>query len=224
MIQPGERIACSSADKCTPTGRNWQSHGGYLCIRTGDSDLRVTQSHIEHVIMVYRLEIGAQDLGRAFAGLAKCATWSSSPRKCVEEICKLESFYTRLFRLCPNGVVHQTRLIDALVNIDGWTLANDGVRSFRWNFGIESTPIAAKHLGATIRIGARKLRDLKDSTLSYEIAMHGRSSECKATIDKLIGALCLRNAEATADSSMEIFDKVLAGELSCAIPGEFDVE
>ena len=77
-----------------------------------------------------------------------------------------------------------------------------------------------------IRIGARKLREIKDCTLAYKLAMQGQSPERVAIIGKLLHCLSVRKEEAKPPTvvahpsekaelgtAMELFDKVLHGQL-----------
>ena len=72
-----------------------------------------------------------------------------------------------------------------MFNIDVYE-KDDGDRPWRWNFSGTDSTYAAHVMSVWIRIGARKLREIKDCTLAYKLAMQGQSPECVAIIAKLM--------------------------------------
>ena len=100
---------------------------------TGESDNNVQTAQLEQTLIKIILKMGPQRFISNVAELREVVDWSSSPRHAVEQICKLEVFYTEIFKLYRNGVLPRQRLQDALVNIDSY-VTDDDIRPHRWHF------------------------------------------------------------------------------------------
>ena len=172
-------------------------------------------------------DIGHTDLQEVFSELEVSADWNSSPGKAATAIANLHGFYVKILRLCRNGVLPRERMRTALCNLDG---RQDifGVRHYKWNFDSKPTPVVAQNICGTIRVGASKLRELKQSGKKYVHAMIGQSKDNAELINELIDMITLANSPNTeamvvarqfshvddTGCCMEIFDRVLTGALT----------
>ena len=182
-------------------------------------------------------DIGHTDLQSVFSELEMSADWNSSPGKAATAIANLHGFYVKILRLCRNGVLPRERMRTALCNLDG---RQDifGVRHYKWNFDSSPTPVVAQNICGTIRVGASKLRELKQSGKKYVHAMIGQNKDNAELINELIDMITLANSPNTeamvvarqfshvddTGCCMEIFDRVLEGALTRPLRDESDNE
>ena len=182
-------------------------------------------------------DIGHTDLQEVFSELEVSADWNSSPGKAATAIANLHGFYVKILRLCRNGVLPRERMRTALCNLDG---RQDifGVRHYKWNFDSSPTPVVAQNICGTIRVGASKLRELKQSGKKYVHAMIGQSKDNAELINELIDMITLANSPNTeamvvarqfshvddTGCCMEIFDRVLEGAFTRPLRDESDNE
>ena len=133
---------------------------------------------------------GSNDLFRLFADLSANATWNSAPTTAIVPLARLEQFYKEMIKLCKNGMLPRRRLALALEQVDA---DQSTAHPYRWNFASRSTNDAAEQLGATMRIGASKLRDLNMDAKLYTTAMMGALSTCVASINRLLDRMVIEH-------------------------------
>ena len=190
-------------------------------------DATVTTAQLEAVFIDFMKEVGHTTLYCLFSELEMAADWNSAPGKAVQAISNLYPFYVKILQLCPNGVLPRARMRHALINLDEKRDC-DGLLPYKWNFETRSTVDAAHAICETIRVGASKLRDLKQCGKRYIHSMIGQSWEVAKKVDELIAMITLANSPHTeamvvarqysyvddTGCCMEIFDRVLTGAIT----------
>ena len=195
--------------------------------RRWDTDASVTTGQLEAVFYDFMNETGRRDLATIFAELEVAVGFHSGPGRAVAAISKLYPFYVRILRLCSNGVLPRSRMRQALVNLNERRDIH-GMIPYMWNYDGPSTVDAAHAICEIARVGAAKLRDLKQSGKRYIHSMYGQPPQCITNINQLIDMITLVNSHTTeamvvarqyarVDSTgccMDIFERVLSGELT----------
>ena len=161
----------------------------------GDADPGVTVQQLEKAIGTFITEADMhRDLVSIFRDMELAGGWDTAPSRFVDPIAKLKRFYKLVFGVCRNGLLPQKMLETALKNLENY-YGEQGARIYHWNFTQRSLDAAALRLGTTMRIGARKLRDLASNSKIMHISLSGASGETCECIREICDMLQIPRCE-----------------------------
>ena len=159
-------------------------------------------------------QVGNTDMYSVFLELEFAGEWDATPSKAVAVIAGLYPLYSRILRMCRNGVLPRERMRTALCNLDN-RMGIFHARFFPKGGFSDSRPTVevAHTICEIIQVGADMLRGLKKSSATYLRSMTGLTSETSKVIDELIDMMTLHDwhpPQAMAHA-MDVLEQVPSG-------------